>query len=99
MRRNILSLVCLLALSLGTMAQTVESEVGRFSVIPRVGVALANWSNNRIYYASGEDKASLKSSFLAGFMGGVDVEYRATKEIGVSLGAYYAKQRLPLLQL
>lgn len=60
MRRNILSLVCLLALSLGTMAQTVESEVGRFSVIPRVGVALANWSNNRIYYASGEDKASLK---------------------------------------
>ena len=25
-------------------------------------------------------------------MGGVDVEYRATKEIGVSLGAYYAKQ-------
>ena len=45
-----------------------------------------------IYYASGEDKASLKSSFQAGFMGGVDVEYRATKEIGVSLGAYYAKQ-------
>ena len=92
MRRNILSLVCLLALSLGAMAQTVEREVGRFSVIPRVGVALANWSNNRIYYASGEDKASLKSSFQAGFMGGVDVEYRATKEIGVSLGAYYAKQ-------
>ena len=92
MRRNILSLVCLLALSLGAMAQTVESEVGRFSVIPRVGVALDNWSNNRIYYASGEDKASLKSSFQAGFMGGVDVEYRATKEIGVSLGAYYAKQ-------
>lgn len=92
MRRNILSLVCLLALSLGAMAQTVESEVGRFSVIPRVGVALANWSNNRIYYASGEDKASLKSSFQAGFMGGVDVEYRATKEIGVSLGTYYAKQ-------
>lgn len=93
MKRNILFLiVCLLALSLKSGAQTAESEVGGFSVIPRVGVVLANWSNNRIYYASGEDGASLKSNFQAGFMGGADVEYRVTKEIGVSLGAYYARQ-------
>ncbi len=92
MRRNILSLVCLLALSLGTMAQTVESEVGRFSVIPRIGVVLSNWSNNRLYYATDGEMASMKSNYQAGFLGGVDVEYRATREIGVSLGAYYAKQ-------
>lgn len=92
MKRNIFWIVCLLSLTMGAMAQSKVNEVGRFSVIPRVGVALANWSNNRIYYASGADAASLKSNYQAGFMGGVDVEYRATKEIGVSLGAYYAKQ-------
>lgn len=94
MKRNlILTVVFLLTLGGAAKAQTEESVVGRFSVIPRVGVALANWSNNSIWYmAEGSNGKELKSRYQAGFMGGVDVEYRATQEVGISLGAYYAKQ-------
>ena len=45
-KKNIVILMLLLLSSIGTMAQSVENPVGRFSVIPRVGVAIANWSNN-----------------------------------------------------
>lgn len=92
MKRNIFWIVCLLSLTMGAMAQSEVNEVGRFSVIPRVGVSLSNWSNNRLYYATEDETASLKSNYQAGFLGGADVEYRATKEIGISLGVYYAKQ-------
>lgn len=92
MKRNLM-LALMLLLTLGTMAQIEENVVGRFSIIPRVGVALANWSNNSIMYmAEGTDGESLKSRYQAGFMGGADVEYRATQEVGILLGAYYAKQ-------
>ena len=68
----------------------MENPIGKFSVIPRVGVALSNWSNNSIYVsvALGDE---IKSKNQAGFMAGADVEYRATEYVGVSLGAYYAR--------
>ena len=82
----------MLALSMtATQAQEAESPVGKFSVIPRIGVAISNWSNNHLLVAS-EDGAGMKSKYQAGFMGGLDVEYRLTEQVGVSLGAYYAKQ-------
>ena len=67
-----------------------EKTVGRFSVIPRIGVALSNWSQNALI-VSAETGGELKSKNQAGFMGGADVEYRATEYVGVSLGAYYAR--------
>ena len=80
----------LLLASVGAMAQEVENPVGKFSVIPRVGVALSNWINNSIYVsdALGDE---IKSKNQAGFMAGADVEYRATEYVGVSLGSYYAR--------
>lgn len=90
MKKNIVIWMMLLLASVGAMAQEVENPVGKFSVIPRVGVALSNWSNNSVYVsdALGDE---IKSKNQAGFMVGADVEYRATEYVGVSLGAYYAR--------
>lgn len=85
--------VALMVLSVMTaVAQDVENPVGKISVIPRIGVVLSNWSNNKIYFATEENADYMKSKYQAGFMGGVDFEYRATEQVGISLGAYYAKQ-------
>lgn len=90
MKKNIVIWMMLLLASVGAMAQEVENPVGKFSVIPRVGVALSNWSNNSIYVSDALD-GEIKSKNQAGFMAGADVEYRATEYVGVSLGAYYAR--------
>lgn len=92
MEKNIIAMVMLLLSTVGAMAQeTTESPVGKFSIIPRIGVVISNWSNNKVYLAE-ETTDYIKSKYQAGFMGGVDVEYRATEQVGVSLGAFYAKQ-------
>lgn len=67
-----------------------ESPVGKFSVIPRIGVSIANMSGNSVYTA--DLSKELKSKSKAGFMGGVDVEYRAAKDLAVGVGAYYSQQ-------
>ena len=90
-------MVLLLAV-VGAKAQDVENPVGRFSVIPRIGVSLANWSGLPPETSEG---ISLKSKYQAGFMGGADVEYRINKSLGITLGAYYARQdmRFPECEL
>ena len=90
MKKKIVISLMLLLSTMGAMAQEEENPVGRFSVIPRIGVALSNWSQNSIYL-SADLGDELKSKNQAGFMGGADVEYRATEYVGVSLGAYYAR--------
>ena len=101
MKKNIMTIVMLLLATIGAMAQETASPVGRFSIILRLGVVISNWSNNKIYYAVEDNADYMKSKYQAGFMGGVDVEYRATEQVGVSLGAYYAKQgfRWPSYQI
>lgn len=92
MKKNIIAIVMLLLSTIGAMAQeTVECPVGKFSVIPRIGVVISNWSNNKVYLSQ-ETADYIKSKYMAGFMGGVDIEYRATEQMGISLGAFYAKQ-------
>ena len=90
-KKNIAIMLLLLLSSIGAMAQSVESPIGKFSVIPRVGVSIANLSDNSLYLIGGNTE-ELKSKNQAGFLGGVDVEYRASEVLGVSLGAYYARQ-------
>lgn len=88
MKKRIMSLALLLAAVIEINAQEMESPVGKFSVIPHVGVGISNWSNNELSFNVSE---LLKSKYQAGFNGGVDVEYRATKEVAVSLGVNYAR--------
>lgn len=88
MKKRIMSLALLLASVMGINAQEMESPVGKFSVIPHVGVGISKWSNCELSF-NGEEM--LKSKYQTGFSGGVDVEYRATKEVAVSLGVNYAR--------
>lgn len=88
MKKGILSIALLLLSAVGVSAQEVESQVGKFSVIPHVGVGISKWSNCELSF-NGEEM--LKSKYQTGFSGGVDVEYRATKEVAVSLGVNYAR--------
>lgn len=73
MKKNIAIMMLLLLSAMGAMAQGVENRVGRFSVIPRVGVTIANLSDNSIYLAT-ENNREVKSKSQAGFSGGLDVE-------------------------
>ena len=89
MKKKIVIMMVLLLAVVGAKAQEVENPVGRFSVIPRIGVSLANWSGLTLETLDG---TSLESKYQAGFMGGVDVEYCINKSLGITLGAYYARQ-------
>ena len=89
MKKKIVIMMVLLLAVVGAKAQDVENPVGRFSVIPRIGVSLTNWSG---LVLEPEKGISLKPKYQAGFMGGADVEYRIDKSLGVTLGAYYARQ-------
>ena len=89
MKKKIVIMMVLLLAVVGAKAQEVENPVGRFSVIPRIGVSLANWSGLTLETLDG---TSLESKYQAGFMGGVDVEYRINKSLGITVGAYYARQ-------
>ena len=89
MKKKIVIMLVLLLAVVGAKAQEVENPVGRFSVIPRIGVSLANWSGLTLETLDG---TSLESKYQAGFMGGVDVEYCINKSLGITLGAYYARQ-------
>lgn len=71
-----------------------QNEVGRFSLIPRLGVSIANLTNNSVYVAGGgayEDE-ELKSRSKAGLLAGFDVDYQATPQVSVSLGLMYSIQ-------
>ena len=77
---------------------------GRFSIIPRVGLDIANLSGNEIYYLDNQNPAqqkSMKSKYNTRFAGGVDVEYQVLPMSSISIGAYYSQQgcRIPDCQM
>lgn len=69
-----------------------QRETGRFSVVPRVGVSLANLSGDAIYQESAGNAVENKARYKAGFVGGVDVDYQVMPQLSVSLGAFYSQQ-------
>lgn len=72
-----------------TSAASAQAPTGTFSVTPKVGVSLANLTNNELYIAVNE---KLDSKYKAGFTAGAEVEYQAMPALGVSLGAFYTTQ-------
>ena len=91
MKKRVILFVAFAASAFVAFAQ---NEVGRFSIIPRLGVSIANMSNNSVYVASGADDNSneLKSRSKAGLLAGFDVDYQATPQVSVSLGLMYSLQ-------
>lgn len=80
------------AMVVSTLAMA-QREVGRFSVVPRVGVSLANLSGDAIYQQDYAGQAmENKARYKAGFVGGVDVDYQVLPQLSVSLGAFYSQQ-------
>lgn len=70
-----------------------QHEVGTFSIIPRVGVSLANLSGDAIYSGLiNGTPIELKSRYKAGFVGGVDFDYQVSPIASVSLGAFFSQQ-------
>lgn len=63
-----------------------QERIGTFSIIPRVGVTVANLSNNKIYFG---DNGAISSKSKSGFIVGADAYYQATDQVGVSLGVFY----------
>ena len=62
MKKKIVIMMVLLLAVVGAKAQEVENPVGRFSVIPRIGVSLANWSGLTLETLDG---TSLESKYQA----------------------------------
>ncbi len=89
-KTKMLSAALLLAVSASSFAQ---HEVGRFSIIPRLGVSLANLTNNDMYYVpSANNLSKLKSRNKAGLLIGADIDYQALPCLSVSAGVYYSMQ-------
>ena len=79
-----------------TAVLTVSAQApvaGSFSLIPKVGVALSKFSDHTIYSSVdvGKDSEN-KAKFGPGFSVGVEGEYMAHPNIGVSLGLMYAHE-------
>ena len=89
MKKTVLSLLVMLC----CVAASAQPAAGKFSVIPRVGVSLANLSGDGVYYGSANATESGGSSRnKPGFTVGVDLDYQFTNSLSVMLGAHYAQQ-------
>ena len=83
--KHIAALFALLGMSTMGWAQV---ETGTFSVIPRVGLNLSTISDESLT----TDVGTMKSKYKAGAMAGVDLEYRISKPLAASVGAYYSRE-------
>lgn len=81
-----------LAMALGVLSAQAQPDKGTVSVIPRVGMNLANMTNNEVVVNLMNQDETLKSRLKPGLTAGVDVEYQATGEVAVSMGLHYSRQ-------
>lgn len=88
-KRYIFMLLLCLITAKAVKAQD-ENPVGKWSFTPTLGVTVANLSNYTL--ALSDTQKSLDPKYRASFMGGVEVEYRLTNPLGLSLGVYYSQQ-------
>lgn len=81
--KKLLILAILLMTVIGLKAQR---DPGTFSLTPKVGVNIANLSNNDLVIGT----MSLKSKYKAGFIAGLQGKYQISSVVSATLGAYYA---------
>ncbi len=67
-----------------------QEPVGTFSLIPKIGVSLANLSGEKIYYNDSDIPA--KGKYNARFVGGVEAEYQMLPTTSISIGVGYVQQ-------
>lgn len=83
-------LVPLCALAVSPVAFAQQPKAGTVSIIPRVGVSLANLPGDEIL--TGDAEMPYSPRYKAGFMGGVDVDYQFLPNLSGSIGVYYVQQ-------
>ena len=67
-----------------------QERVGTFSLIPKIGVSLANLSGEEIYYNNAEIPA--KGKYNARFVGGAEAVYQMLPMTSISIGGGYVQQ-------
>ena len=87
MRKYLVLIVMALFVSSAVKGQ---EPVGTFSLIPKIGVSLANLSGEKIYYNDSDIPA--KGKYNARFVGGVEAEYQMLPTTSISLGVGYVQQ-------
>lgn len=83
-------LLSIIAIASSSVAMAQHPEAGTFSVIPRIGLSIASLPGDNIYVSATD--LPLSSRYRTSFMGGVDFDYQFTRNLSVTLGAYYAQQ-------
>ncbi len=73
-----------------------QSRVGSVSVYPRIGACISSITKDNVSATSEIDNKvndlTVDSKFKPGFTAGVEVEYQATDNIGLTIGALYSMQ-------
>ncbi len=77
----------ILLLGIVTLSATAQEKIGSITIVPRVGVTLANITNN---YQSVAGYTQLKSKSQAGFVVGADAWWQATDIVALSAGVSYS---------
>ena len=83
---RIIAIITFLSLCMGMKAQ---QETGSWTLTPRVGINSSNMSVEDLWTDS-DHAVSAKRKW--GFLGGLDAEYHAWQQIGISVGAYYSNE-------
>ena len=79
----------IVALVMSALSGSAQSEAGKLFFYPRIGTSVSNLSKMDRLYVIGEKQNSLDSKCKAGLTAGGELEYRATDEFSLSIGAFY----------
>lgn len=87
MRKFFMASVLLLA----ALSASAQQEVGTWALTPRVGLASAGMSNQKIFTdVGGADYKDAERKI--GFVGGADVTWRLHQQVGFSAGLFYSNE-------
>ena len=88
MKKGFLAIAASLCLSLGAMAQ---QATGTWTLTPKAGINSSNMSVEDLWIGTNSDRA-VSAKHKWGFVGGLEAEYQAWQQIGISAGAYYSNE-------
>lgn len=71
---------------------SAQSEVGKVSIYPRIGINRSNITNNSIHTSLAEDAPSVNSKQKTGLVVGAEIEYQWMKGVGLTGGLLYSVQ-------
>lgn len=73
-------LIMVVVALMATISVDAQNEEGDWTIMPKVGMNLATWSGDP------------DAKWLSGYMGGFEVEFGATENIGLVAGLHYSLQ-------